>query len=96
MLDYPFAYANHQISKFIDFAVFIDTPLDVALARRLVRDFGNSTITEVMSDMSNYLLHGRLAYLEALNTIRPQSDFVVDGALPVSEITRILMECVDA
>lgn len=32
VLDFPFAYAHAQISKFIDFAVFIDTPLDVALA----------------------------------------------------------------
>lgn len=96
VLDYPFAYANDQISKFIDFAVFIDTPLDVALARRLVRDFCDCTITEVMSDMSNYLLRGRQAYLEALSTIRPQSDLIVDGTLPVSKITYLLMERIDA
>lgn len=92
VLDFPFAYAHAQIGQFIDFAVFIDTPLDVALGRRLIRNFGDSTITEVMADIQNYLLRGRMAYLEALQTIKPHSDFIVDGTLPVPTITSLLLE----
>lgn len=38
ILDYPFAYCNEQMMKYIDMAIFIDTPLDIALARRILRD----------------------------------------------------------
>jgi uridine kinase len=30
ILDFPFAYLHSKTSKLIDFAVFIDTPLDIA------------------------------------------------------------------
>ena len=38
-LDYPFGYKNEQVGKYIDYAFFIDTPLDIALARRILRDY---------------------------------------------------------
>src|SRR5690625_600263 len=34
VLDFPFAYKHYKMSKLIDFAIFIDTPLDIALAPR--------------------------------------------------------------
>ena len=34
LLDYPFAYCHQEISEYIDNAIFIDTPLDIAMARR--------------------------------------------------------------
>jgi uridine kinase len=39
ILDYPFGYMNERVGKYIDLTVFIDTPLDVALARRIIRDY---------------------------------------------------------
>ena len=30
LLDYPFAYCHKELSKYIDCAIFIDTPLDIA------------------------------------------------------------------
>jgi uridine kinase len=39
ILDFPFAYLHSKTSKLIDFAVFIDTPLDIAMSRRIIRDF---------------------------------------------------------
>lgn len=35
LLDYPFAYKNKEMGQFIDFTIFIDTPLDIAMARRI-------------------------------------------------------------
>ncbi len=32
-------YSNEQIVKYIDLSIFIDTPLDIALGRRLLRDY---------------------------------------------------------
>lgn len=92
VLDFPFAYKHSHASKCIDYAVFVDTPLDVALARRITRDFQNGTMEDVLFDMKNYLYKGRRAYLEMLNTIKPNSDIVVDGTLPVSGIVSIIYE----
>ncbi|MDR0949021.1 MAG: AAA family ATPase, partial [Lachnospiraceae bacterium] len=39
ILDYPFGHRNACVGKYIDLAVFIDTPLDVALTRRIIRDY---------------------------------------------------------
>ena len=96
VLDYPFGYKQEQIKKYIDFAVFIDTPLDIAMARRIMRDYKNSSIESILLDMDVYLTNGRQAYLEMLKTIKPMSDFVIDGALSASEITNIIYEHIKA
>src|SRR5690606_5874716 len=36
-LDYPFAYLNGGVAEYINFAIYIDTPLDIAMARRIIR-----------------------------------------------------------
>lgn len=92
ILDYPFAYKHSLISRFIDLTVFIDTPLDVALARRLTRDFRDSTSQHILFEIDNYVLLGRRGYLEMLKTIKPNSDMIVDGTLPVLEIAKTICE----
>lgn len=87
VLDYPMAYKNSQVSKFIDLAVFIDTPLDIALARRLYRDFQQSSSKRIFEDLEFYLFRGRTGYQEMLHTIKPNSDLVVDGSKSITEIT---------
>ncbi|MFA6729422.1 MAG: AAA family ATPase [Eubacteriales bacterium] len=41
IVDYPFGYRNSRVGQYINFAVFVDTPLDIALARRTIRDYTN-------------------------------------------------------
>lgn len=41
LLDYPFAYKNKQGAPYIDFTVFIDTPLDITMARHILRYMPN-------------------------------------------------------
>ncbi|MCT2536888.1 AAA family ATPase [Aquibacillus koreensis] len=86
LLDYPFADKHVKTSKWINATIFIDTPLDVAMARRLMRDYKNSSNTTILNDLDNYLLRGRRGYIEMRNTIKPNSDIIVDGTLSVSEI----------
>lgn len=86
LLDYPFAYKNHEMAKFIDYTIFIDTPLDIAMARRILRDFKDASIDNVQGNMNFYLSHGRMVYLEALTTIKPNSDLLIDGSLPIDII----------
>jgi len=92
LLDYPFAYKNDKVSSFIDYAIFIDTPLDIAMARRLLRDFENQPSNLLRDDLNCYLTQGRIAYLEAIKTIKPNSNFIVDGSLSVDKITSQIVE----
>lgn len=92
IVDYPFAYLNSEMREWIDVTIFIDTPLDIAMARRILRDFKEDTISEIHSDLKHYLTHARKAYLEAINTVKPNSDIVLDGTLPVSEIVVQIVE----
>ena len=92
-LDYPFAYQNRMIKDYLDCAVFIDTPLDIAMARRVLRDMKDASADEIRSDMEMYLKYARFAYVQMLKDILPTSDYVVDGTkkldVIVEEIKRI-------
>ena len=92
VLDFPFAYKHSTTSKMIDFAVFIETPLDIAMARRVIRDFKNSSNEKILIEMENYISKGRRGYLEMIKTIKPNSNIIVDGTLSVSEIADKIYE----
>lgn len=78
LVDYPFARLHNQFTD-IDLAVFIDTPLDIALARRLNRDYRNKSVEEILQDTKLYAERGRLGYESMLRTTKPNSDLIVDG-----------------
>ena len=86
ILDFPFADQHAQSSPYIDFTVFIDTPLDLALARRLMRDYSDAGSDEILGDVQHYADRGRAAYLHMFETIRPNSDLVVDGTGAISDV----------
>ncbi|WP_332699076.1 hypothetical protein [Halalkalibacter lacteus] len=92
LLDYPFAYKNDKMKKLIDLSIYIDTPLDVAMARRLIRDYKNNSITEIHNDLNFYLNNGRIAYLEMETTIKPNSDTVIDGTFSPDKIVKLIIK----
>lgn len=94
VLDYPMAYENTQISKSIDLAIYIDTPLDIALARRIQRDYQQKSNQKILDELAFYLSHGRRGYLEMLHTIKANSDEVVDGSKSITEITDNIAELI--
>lgn len=96
VLDYPFAYLNNEMRNYIDMAIYIDTPLDIAMARRLLRNYKENPIEDIHNDLTNYLVRGRAAYLEMEKTVKPSSDIVIEGYLDTSIIVdRILGEITD-
>ena len=94
LLDYPFAYQHNTIKDYIDYAIFIDTPLDIAMARRILRDYKDASAEEIRNDMEMYLKYARIAYIQMLKDILPLSDYVVDGTkeleVLVDEILRVI------
>ncbi|MGD6874267.1 hypothetical protein ACQCU1_19060 [Sutcliffiella horikoshii] len=92
LLDYPFSYLNDKMKKYIDLSIYIDTSLDVAMARRILRDHTKSNINDVLNDVKFYLQSGRVAYLEMENSIKPNSDIVIDGTLPPDQIVELIIK----
>ena len=93
ILDYPFGYKHELIGPYLNYSIFIDTPLDVAMARRILRDFDEKiikNIKDVLDDMENYLKNGRKAYLYGIESAKIDSDFIVDGTLTLEKI----VECI--
>lgn len=94
LLDIAFGRAHAELSAYLDFMVYIDTPLDVALARRLQRDYftrndvdPQMALQEIHAMTATYLSWARAAYLEMDRQVKPQCDLVVDGCLPVDVLT---------
>ena len=94
LLDYPFAYLNDRIAPYIDRAVFLDTPLDIAMARRVLRDMADATADEIRADMEIYLTRARIAYVQMLKDVLPSSDDVIDGSLEMEEKIEALMKII--
>ena len=95
ILDYPFGYRHNLIGPYLDYTVFIDTPFDIALARRVLRDFNEETkVTEIFEYMRSWLYEGgRASYLDGGEKTKARNaDLIVDGSLPLNEI----VECICA
>ena len=93
VFDAPLGRAHLDTGQFIDLMVFIDTPLDVAMARRLLRDNpsvstrnAEEPVRGLSADLSSYLERGRGLYLEHQKQIRRDCDLVLDGCLTVDEL----------
>ena len=86
LLDYPFAYCHKELSKYIDCAIFIDTPLDIAMVRRVLRDMKDASAEEIREDMEMYLKYARAAYVQMLKDVLPSSDHIIDGTKGLEEI----------
>ena len=95
VFDAPLGRAHLDTGRFIDLMVFIDTPLDVAMARRLLRDIpchgehgAEDAIQTLRADLSFYLTGARLLYREFVNRMKQHCDLVLDGCMPLDELAK--------
>ncbi|WP_244094258.1 AAA family ATPase [Jeotgalibacillus salarius] len=79
ILDYPFSYLHNEVAKYIHYSIYIDTPLDIAMARRVLRDQQCRETVSIMNELQYYLTDSRRAYLHMENTVKPSADCVLDG-----------------
>ena len=97
LLDYPFAYEHRMIKDYIDCCIFIDTPLDIALARRILRDNVQSSADEIRVEMDTYLKYARPAYVLMQEEQIASADHIIDGAKSldeiINEVTEIVLNC---
>ena len=94
LLDYPFAYQHQIIRDYLDCCIFIDTPLDIAMARRVLRDMKEAAADEIRNEMDTYLKCARIAYVQMQKVHLSISDYVIDGARELEDIINEAVEIV--
>ena len=68
--------------------IFIDTPLDIAMARRMLRDIAMTTdpLQRVKDELSGYQNRARPLYEYFQRRMRETADLIIDGTLGVDHI----------
>jgi len=94
VMDYPFGRDHHRFTDMIDLSVFVDTPLDVAMARRILRDYPDSSETpsdivlkNLHKDLDYYVRKARYPYLSTYSR-KGSCDLVLDGWMPLEALRR--------
>lgn len=92
VFDAPLGRKHIATGQYIDYSIFLNTPLDIALARRILHDFrekSNSNITEIFDELDLYLTSSRPLYMMDYHE-KEKYDFIVDGSLSVDNIIAVL------
>lgn len=91
LFEAPLGRAHDATGRSIDFLVFVDVPLEIALARFVSRELnkGGSRLDEYLA-MYEPLLHG--IYLQQVTQVKRGADLVVDGTRSVDAVVRQILE----
>lgn len=79
ILDYPFSYLQIDMAAYIHHSIYLDTPLDIAMARRILRDQKTRKTVSIMNELQHYLTDSRRAYVHMERTVKPDADLILDG-----------------
>jgi hypothetical protein len=99
-MEEPFGRERPGLETLVDFVVGLDTPLDLALARRLLRDVEYHRQGIHKGDLADYMkailldYQGPLRdlYLVAQQVAIHHSDLVVDGTKPVEVLAQEIVD----
>lgn len=95
LVEDPFGRSRRSMVPLVDWAVHLELPPDVALARRLVRSLEDreaerreeqQLLREIHHDLRAYLAAGRRAYRAAETAARREADRVLDGLRSPEEL----------
>lgn len=90
IFDAPLGYCHTATGKYIDFLVCVDAPLDIALARRLIRDSRNQPEAyNIIEELEFYLSHSRPLFI--LTPEERECDLLLDGALSLDELQQRIL-----
>ncbi|MHC5227060.1 nucleoside/nucleotide kinase family protein [Enterococcus sp. LJL99] len=93
-LDFPFGYKHEALKEWIDTVIYVQTPLDISFARRLLRDFQGQT-GEVIQEMTeSYLTFARPIFVDYERFIIEDVDLVIDGSLEAEQNMAIIREVI--
>lgn len=96
IMDYPFGRDHTLFREVIDLSIWIETPPDVAMARRMIRDLGivpssaKDELQRLKEELAHYLLKARPLYLDERH--RKTADLVLDGMTPLEKLRDQILE----
>jgi hypothetical protein len=102
VLEEPFGRERDELATMIDYVVCIDLPLEIALARKLLR-MTNFLLAEESADalaqhlqyfLPWYLTSGRDLYLAVNRHVLANCDLVIDGTQPPDTIVSTVAEAI--
>jgi uridine kinase len=79
-------------AQYVDYFIHLDTSMDIALARRIIRDYcdkKDAPAQEILSELEWYLNEGRPLFDATAE--KSSADFVVNGDLPTQKIVSIII-----
>jgi uridine kinase len=93
VVDGPFGRVWSPTRALIDLVVCVDLPLEIALARRVLRTVEATQDAEQLradlrQGMTSYLNGGRESYARVLAWVRAEAEVVLDGTLPPEALAR--------
>lgn len=83
-----------MIKPYLDCCIFINTPLDIAMARRVLRDMKEATSNEIRNEMDMYLKYARIVYIQMVENHLSTCDYVIDGAKELESIINETIEII--
>jgi uridine kinase len=105
VVDAPLGRAHPPTAAMVDFLIFVDTPLDIALAR-VVRDQASLAARSsapgaarnfaawLVGYLDNYTRFMRRSYDVQRTTVMPQADLVLDGTLTRQRLCELSMPAI--
>jgi len=84
LVEDPWSRLRSELAPFVDFAVYVDTPLDYALCRRLLRDHASGL--DAMAVVAKYIEVRERDYYEQNLRLRDHADYVANGMLPPDQM----------
>jgi len=99
----PLGRAQHETGQYIDFLVFIDTPLEIGLARRINRGISGKEVEKMNREdlikqlksigwlAENYLVWMRRSYLVQLDTVKPASDLIMNWETSPDDLAKAII-----
>lgn len=84
-LDFPFGYKHEALKEWIDTVIYVQTPLDISFARRLLRDFQGQTGETIQEMTENYVTFARPIFVDYERFIIQDVDLAIDGYLEAEQ-----------
>lgn len=94
LIDFPFGYKNKILKPYIDKVVYVKTPLDVCLARQIMRDYSDKSTAEIITWVKTYLDFARPIFVDHNNFVSEDADLIIDGLLPLEKKVRLVKELI--
>lgn len=90
LLDFPFGNRHPDLEKLVDLTIYNQVPLDIVLARTIIRDYAHD-YQGAVEWARIYLDHARSIYQTNEQFVMSKADLVLDGTTTLAErVTEII------